>query len=388
MLRTKCFLFSASAMLLTGLCPVTAFAQQSPEFAYTAEKWATLRDDNLEYDEIADLIHEYNNTVVQNAITYRNDYLDKDADDVAQDYYDAADDIYSNLTYPDTDDANYGSGVSSYLNSQIQAENLVEQGDKNTDNARTMRLTYDQTEANLVMQAQEQMISYYSQLYSLESLEENVNTARTSLASEEIKLAAGTTTESNVLSARQALSQAETSYQSAQSSLNTARENLLLMLGWSYGADVEIGELPEPDIEAIEAIDLESDIAAAIENNYALQITNYQLENARSSSVVETLTQTKKNSSQAISNSVSSAYSSLLLAVSNYEQAKETYEIQQSAVDTAGRQMQAGTITQNSYASIEAAYHQAEVTVRTTKLALLTALVDYQWEVNGLASTS
>ncbi|MCC8126569.1 MAG: TolC family protein [Clostridiales bacterium] len=388
MLKTKCFLFSASAVLLTGLCPVTAFAQQSPEFAYTAEKWATLRDDNLEYDEIADLIHEYNNTVVQNAITYRNDYLDKDADDVAQDYYDAAEDIYSNLTYPDSDDANYGSGVSSYLNSQIQAENLVEQGDKNTDNAKTMRLTYDQTEANLVKQAQEQMISYYSQLYSLESLEENVNTARTSLASEEIKLSAGTSTESKVLSARQTLSQAEANYQSAQSSLNTAKENLLLMLGWSYGSDVAIGELPEPDIEAIEAIDLESDIAAAIANNYALQITNYQLENARSSSVVETLTQTKSNSSQAISNSVSSAYSSLLLAVSNYEQAKETYDIQQAAVDTAERQMQAGTITQNSYASTEAAYHQAEVTVRTTKLALLTALVDYQWEVNGLASTS
>ncbi len=114
MLKTKCFLFSASAVLLTGLYPVTAFAQQSPEFAYSAEKWATLRDDNLEYEEIADLIHEYNNTVVQNAITYRNDYLDKDADDVAQDYYDAAEDIYSNLTYPDSDDANYGSGVSSF----------------------------------------------------------------------------------------------------------------------------------------------------------------------------------------------------------------------------------------------------------------------------------
>ncbi len=264
----------------------------------------------------------------------------------------------------------------------------MEQGDKNTDNAKTMRLTYDQTEANLVKQAQEQMISYYSQLYSLESLEENVNTARTSLASEETRLSAGTSTESKVLSARQTLSQAEANYQSAQSSLNTAKENLLLMLGWSYGSDVAIGELPEPDIEAIEAIDLEADIASAIANNYALQITNYQLENARSSSVVETLTQTKSNSSQAISNSVSSAYSSLLLAVSNYEQAKETYDIQQAAVDTAERQMQAGTITQNSYASTEAAYHQAEVTVRTTKLALLTALVDYQWEVNGLASTS
>ena len=32
----------------------------SPEFAYTADKWASLRDNVMEYGELADLIHEYN----------------------------------------------------------------------------------------------------------------------------------------------------------------------------------------------------------------------------------------------------------------------------------------------------------------------------------------
>ena len=35
----------------------------SPEFAYTAEQWASFRDNKLEFDEIIYLIHEYNNTV-------------------------------------------------------------------------------------------------------------------------------------------------------------------------------------------------------------------------------------------------------------------------------------------------------------------------------------
>ena len=95
----------AGAVLAAGAItamPFQAFAQRSPEFAYSAEKWATLRDNKLEFDEISDLVHEYNPTVVQNEISYK-DYLTKNRDDVAQDYYDKANEIYSNISYPDSD---------------------------------------------------------------------------------------------------------------------------------------------------------------------------------------------------------------------------------------------------------------------------------------------
>ncbi len=76
----------AGAVLAAGAItamPFQAFAQRSPEFAYSAEKWATLRDNKLEFDEISDLVHEYNPTVVQNEISYK-DYLTKNRDDVAR----------------------------------------------------------------------------------------------------------------------------------------------------------------------------------------------------------------------------------------------------------------------------------------------------------------
>ncbi|HJC07206.1 MAG TPA: hypothetical protein H9704_13865, partial [Candidatus Enterocloster excrementipullorum] len=41
----------------------------SPEFAYSEDKWASLRDNVMEYDELADLIHEYNPTVRSNRST-------------------------------------------------------------------------------------------------------------------------------------------------------------------------------------------------------------------------------------------------------------------------------------------------------------------------------
>ena len=86
-----------SGLAVAAVCLLAAPMQAmagSPEFAYTAEKWASLRDDKLEYGEIADLIHEYNNTVIQNQIEYK-DYKDKTQDDISQDYYDAADDVAS-----------------------------------------------------------------------------------------------------------------------------------------------------------------------------------------------------------------------------------------------------------------------------------------------------
>ena len=49
-------------------------------------------------------------------------YLTKNRDDVAQDYYDKANEIYSNISYPDSDDANYGSGVAAALRNEQQAK--------------------------------------------------------------------------------------------------------------------------------------------------------------------------------------------------------------------------------------------------------------------------
>lgn len=365
---------------------LTAFA--SPEFAYSAEKWATLRDDNLDFDEIADLVHEYNTTVVQNRITWQ-DEKDDDSDDVAQDYYDAADNIYNNITYPDdSDSSSYGSQMAAAVQNKIQADNLMEQGDESTDDNVTKKLNYDKQEAQLVKQAQELMISYWSQYYSMDTTREQKTQAEKDLAAEETRLAAGTSTQSSVLTARNAVSTAEASILSAESNLNSTKENLCLMLGWSYGADVNIGELPEPDLEAIDAIDLAADIESALANNYAYQITQKQVTNARSTTKKATLTQQEANERQAISNNVSDSYSDLLLARSSYEQALAAFELQKSTYETAARQLQAGTISQNTFSNQQTSYVNAEVTVRTRKLELLTAMIDYQWNVAGLASTS
>ena len=378
----------AGAVLAAGAItamPFQAFAQRSPEFAYSAEKWATLRDNKLEFDEISDLVHEYNPTVVQNEISYK-DYLTKNRDDVAQDYYDKANEIYSNISYPDSDDANYGSGVAAALRNEQQAKSLMEQGDENTDDQATMRLQYDQSEAKLAKQAQGLMITYWTQYYNLDGQKARVEQAKLSYQSEQNRLAAGMSTQSKVLSAKESVSNAEAALVTAESNLASTKESLCLMLGWGYGVDVEIAELAEPDQSKIAAIDVNADIQAALENSYAYRLTKKQLTNARTDSVKEKLSETEKNQRETISNSVKSAYDSLLLAQSSYEQAQSALALQEVSMKSADAKLAAGTITKNTYQSQKASYTTAQVTAQTQKLSLLQAMNDYDWAVNGLAS--
>ena len=378
----------AGAVLAAGAItamPFQAFAQRSPEFAYSAEKWATLRDNKLEFDEISDLVHEYNPTVVQNEISYK-DYLTKNRDDVAQDYYDKANEIYSNISYPDSDDANYGSGVAAALRNEQQAKSLMEQGDENTDDQATMRIQYDQAEARLAKQAQGLMITYWTQYYNLDGQKARIEQAKLSYQSEQNRLAAGMSTQSRVLSAKESVSSAEAALVTAESNLASTKESLCLMLGWGYGADVEIAELAEPDQSKIAAIDVNADIQTALENSYAYRLTKKQLTNARTDSVKEKLTETEKNQRETISNSVKSAYDSLLLAQSGYEQAQSALALQEVSMKSADAKLAAGTITKNTYESQKASYTTAQVTAQTQKLSLLQAMNDYDWAVNGLAS--
>ena len=217
----------------------------SPEFAYTAEQWASFRDNKLEFDEIAYLIHEYNNTVIQNQIEYK-EYRGETRDDISQDYYDAADDVYGAMDYPDSSDSDFASRLSSYLNSQIQVDKLREQGDDNVDDGEIKKLGYDQTEATLVKQAQTSMINYWTQAYNLENLNEGKVQAQLAYDSTVTKLNAGMGTQADVLSAKESVSSAEAAILSARTSLDKTKEELCLMLGWTYGAGVEICDVPEP----------------------------------------------------------------------------------------------------------------------------------------------
>ena len=358
-------------VFLAAGAPVQVLAA-SPQFAYSTEKWASLQDDKLEFDEIADLIHEYNSTVEKNRIEYK-DYQGKNSNEIAQDYYDTADEIESSIEYPDSDDANYGSSLAAAQRSEASATQMREQGDNNVDDANVKAWGYSQTEKSLVQQAQNLMIQYWNAQENLKSVQNQVSKAEKDYETANLKLSSGSATQTDVLDAKETLLKAQASITTAESNIASTKESLCQMLGWKYGASVEIGALPDPQEQMSASINLEEDIAKAQENNYQLKILARQVSNAMTSTLKEQYQTTLTSGKEAVKSNVQSAYQNLKLSEAQYEQAKRSLELEEKTKQTNDRKLAAGLISQNAYQSATYSYESASVAKETAAMSLLQA---------------
>ena len=354
-------------VFLAADAPVQVLAA-SPQFAYSTEKWASLQDDKLEFDEIADRIHEYNSTVEKNRIEYK-DYQGKDSNEIAQEYYDAADEIESSIEYPDSDDANYGSALAAAQRSEASATQMREQGDNNVDDANVKAWGYTQTEKSLVQQAQNLMIQYWNAQKNLKSVQNQVSKAEKDYETANLKLSSGSATQTDVLDAKETLLKAQASITTAESNIASTKESLCQMLGWKYGASVEIGALPDPQEQMSASVNLEEDIAKAQENNYQLKILARQVSNAMTSTLKEQYQTTLTSGKEAVKSNVQSAYQNLKLSEAQYEQAKRSLELEEKTKQTNDRKLTAGLISQNAYQSATYSYESASVAKETAAMS-------------------
>ena len=369
--------------LALGLLSPGAAWAASPEFARTEEEWAKLEDNTIEYGELEDLVHEYNATVQNNYYTYikfREDYGDTNAD-VSRAYQDLAQDFYDDIT--GGDDA---SSMMSDLNLQIQADNMMEQADETLEDSRIYLLTYEQAEKSLAVSAQTYMISYHKNLASREQKEAEVQAAQTAYDLAQVQYTAGTATQMDVLTAKEALQTAQNELTQLDTDIQSSKENLQVLLGWSYDANPEIGELPEVDTSRIDAMDPAADLEQAKENNYTLQINKRQLENARDQTTKDSLTSTIANNEKQIGASLSSAYKDVLSSELAYEQAQAELSLQEKNTQIAQVQLAAGMITQKEYQDRENTLTNSQLAVQTAAMDLLEDMETYDWSVRGLAA--
>lgn len=385
---------------VTAVCAVTALPAYaadsslwagSPEFARTADKWTALRDNVLQYDEIADLVHEYNVTVQNNRISY-DKKRDDDNDDIRNSYMESAQELYSSaadlLTGVDETSPSYAGLVYSATNTKIQAQNMIQQADSDTSDSETLKLQYDQQEATLVSSAQSLMNSYQQLLANLESLKSNRDLLQTTYQSMEAQKALGMITQSELLAAKQNLQTAEAAITSMESNMRNVRQNLCVMTGWNHDANPEIQAIPSTDLNRVASIDLESDKQKAVDQNYSLKSSRRQLTNASDGTSRQKLQNEVNAADQKIRASVASNYEAVLQAKSDYEEAVTALSVEESNMAAAESGYQIGTISALEYQKAKSAYVQAQVKQQVGNLALFQALETYNWSVNGLASTT
>ena len=206
MKRLKQALSLGMAGVMMTAAPVTAFAA-SPEFSRSAEEWARLQDNKIEYDEIADLIHEYNATVQKNAIDlskFRKDYGESN-DEWADRYRELADDLEASLSYPDVDDTSYASIMTAIVTSEMQIDNWRKSADEAVDDYMTYYYNYASAEAMLTSNAQQMMIAYYVNQLQLELDQKNQELLTETYQSVQNRQSLGMATDVDVLSAEENL---------------------------------------------------------------------------------------------------------------------------------------------------------------------------------------
>lgn len=370
-----------AAVLAAAVPTGTAWAG-SPEFARSAEEWAKLHDNVMEYDELAGLIHEYNVTVQNNQRDF-NEKKNKTSDEIAQDYRDAADAIRSSMS--GEDDA--GSILSDAM-SEAQALTLEQQADDSVEDSEIFKMTYDQTEKTLVSNAQANMISYHQKVLDLELKQKNRELLAATYDSVALKMNNGMATQMDLLTAQENLQNADAAILTAQSDLENTRQKLCVMLGWRYDASPEIMGIPSADLNRITAMDPSADKEKALENNYTLRINRKKLANSSSNSKKESLQMTIDDNIQRIGASVDSAYKNVIQAQTAYQQASVALDAASKNMEAAERKMTIGTISRLDYLSQQYAYLQAQTAMKNADMDLFQAMESYDWNVNGLASAS
>ena len=210
---------------------------------------------------------------------------------MAQRYRDAAQELRDSIEYPDDPtDTSYATMLMAAQLNETQAKSLEEQADNNVDDAQSVYLQYEMVEANLVLSTKLNLISYEQKLLANALTQENKTLLETQYQVVQAQAGVGSATQLDVLNARQALEQLESTVIADEKDTQTLKQQICLAAGWSYDADPEFGPLPQVSEEEITAIDLQSDIARAIENNYSLKISQRQYENSTSAATRENLT--------------------------------------------------------------------------------------------------
>ena len=375
------FLTLSLAAALAGAAPAGALAA-SPEFARTPEEWERLRDNTLEYEEIPDLIREYNSTVQNNMISY-GDYRGKDANEIAEDYREAAQTLYDSVVWPSEDDTGYAMLYSAAETAQAQARQLEKMADENVSDGMIIKWQYDQVEAYLSSTAQNLMSQYYQLLENRKTAEAGKELAEASLRSVETQASLGMATENDVLTAQEAVKTAEAGVISAESNIQSVKQSLQVMTGWAYNSEPEIAQMPPVDVTRIDAMNPETDLEKALENNYTLLIAKRTLENTSDAANQQIQRQTIANTEQQIASGLTDLYSQVLQARNTYDQARSALELEEKNMAAAETKYGLGMISRLEYLQARNAYVESQANFRIQELALQSAMDAYDWALRG-----
>lgn len=358
----------------------TSFERQRSE-----EEWAKLRDNVISWEEIGDLVHEYNSTVSSLWRNFResdskgtyNVNVEEARNQVEEAYEKALSAADGNSVAEALAEMQYQSNSSNF-----SADTVAQNADREI-----AKLSVEQTELNTIETIKKSFISREStglqkQIDALALADANI--AREST---ERKKAIGKATQIDVLTAKEAYDQANLSLTKNNAAFDKMTELLRVNLGWKASDNPVMPTIPGLSVEQLAAVNLEEDSKIALQNNYSLRISERKLNLSTGEANRQNLTRSISTAKEKIQSDMLSKYQSLKQA----EEAKRQAELQasnaQQAYQKAERGYKLGSVSRVDFEKAKNAADTASLQKQQADLKLYEEYLDYQAGKQGLATT-
>lgn len=412
-----------TAAALASFSPMQALAA-NPQFAHDEATWAKLQDNTMEYDELGLLVEEYNPNYQNEQASYNDTKNDDDAAEIRKDAKNSADDMYDSAEdlrdqaedlSDQADDlsdqaeaareagnaalaaqlqagaASYMAGYAPLMSAAAMTQNSALKSDISADSSYVdsdmRKIQHIKNQKGIVVSTQNLFNSYNQLRVNADLIQKNVEVMEAVANAAQTQASIGMATQADVLKAQKNLQSIKSTQTETLSSLETLRQNLCMMTGWSYDAQPEIKEVPQADLAAIDQINLEADRQKALENNYDLQYSKRALNNMQENST------DKKNQERTVKNLEQSISASMTNLYNDIQQKKIAWQLAQAELATEQQSMSAvetkrglGMVSDLEYLQAQSSFLGKQIAERTANMALFQAVETYNWAVNGYLS--
>lgn len=390
--KTASVLMLSVAILAPGIFPAQA-APTGPgappeRERYDAETLARLQDNRIEYDEIADLVHEYNPDMSKAWNTYmssKEDYAGivtelesqyRTVKDTADGYISAGQLMGSQLLI------STGRQLTKGYQGVIQGmRDTVNEWDTNKRNTSMLRRAERQVTAG----TQSAMIGYETIRQNIATLETMVKLYEQQADMMNRMAALGMATGTDLASANNSLLTARVQLASLSDQQESVRRTLCMLLGYDPDSYPEICPIPEFDMIRLEGMDLEQDTVKAIGNNQTL-IAQRTSEKGNTNDQIAARSRMIDEGDQKLTIEMRRLYQEVQDKKAAYEAAQTGFAAAQLSRDAAERQYQLGLLSQVQYIGTQISYYQKKAEKESANLNLLQAMENYDWGVLGFAA--
>lgn len=393
MKKNKTWKAAGAVLLMTaavGCLPAYGAGTVSPLTEYDEAELEKFQDNTLEYWEIPGLVEQYNTEFRNQLETFYSNpgsstgltkdqllSLASDLRQEAEELDQEAEDSKDDLTREEYQE--YQQNIRALKSYAKDLEDDAAGKNASGSSAlRSLRILKNQQ----IQSAQEKMRAY-EELKDQDAIaKKNLEAAQLTYESAKLRQELGSYSAENVLDAERALNQANASANAAADALENGKNDLIMMLGWSYGAQPEIMPVPEPDMSRIAGYQLEADQAKAIENNYTLFDT--RMTSSASQGGANQKARTIKTQEEQVTMKMDLLYQEVLQKQTAYQAAETAYEKAVSDKTAADSQYSLGMLSRESYLAAEASWLQSEASYTSAKLDLTEAMENYEWAREGL----